>query len=80
MGGTLCAGFFTPEYTGSFQNIFISPPGTLAVVYWFITCSVQMGFGLGWRPHPGPSVLPEASILVYLPAVESLTAGEGRRL
>lgn len=53
--------FFTPEYTGSFQNIFMSPPGTLAVVH---HCPVHMGFGLGWCPHPPPSVLSEASTLV----------------
>lgn len=68
---------FTPEHTGSFQNIFISPPGTLALVH---HCCVEMCFGLRWPSDPLFSQPHErSSIPGPLPAAESLTAGgEGR--
>lgn len=70
---------FTPEHTGSFQNIFISPLGTLAVVH---HCCVEMCFGLCWSPDPLSSQpCGRSSTPGPLPAAESLTAGgEGRLL
>lgn len=73
MGGPLCW-LFTQEYTGSFQNIFISPPGTLAVVH---HCSFEMGLGLCWSPPP-TLVHPEPQTpCVACLTTERLTAAGG---
>lgn len=61
LGGPLCW-FFTPEYTGSFQNIFISPP---ELSLWFIVAPSK--WALTWAGVPTLSPPRVPAFLCHLP-------------